>query len=287
MIYTNLLSHPKTGRLVDTLGLNSSSVEPETIAAGMLVSLWTWAAQNAYHGDLSACSDRVIAKACMWKKEPQKLVKALQECGWMDGKVLHDWDEYAELYINQIDNTREKTKERVRNYRERKKAAASNLKCSYCGSTATGFDHVVPLIKGGTADESNLVPCCQWCNSAKQDRDLADFLNRNRDRVKDDLVLSNAKLTKLVTLNDSNRYVTVTCNESNAPTLHNHTEHNNISLLSKERKERKKESPSVTFPPDEELPHVRMLIRCGEQYTQEDVEAGRRIWLAQQRGENA
>lgn len=216
MIYTNLLSHPKTGRLVDTLGLNSSSVEPETIAAGMLVSLWTWAAQNAYHGDLSACSDRVIAKACMWKKEPQKLVKALQECGWMDGKVLHDWDEYAELYINQIDNTREKTKERVRRYREKKRNV--------------------------TPDEP---------------------------------------------LRYGNGYSNVTCNESNAPTLHNHTEHNNISLLSKERKERKKESPSVTFPPDEELPHVRMLIRCGEQYTREDVETGRQIWLAQQRGENA
>lgn len=61
----------------------------------------------------------------------------------------------------------------------------------------------------------------------------------------------------------------------------------NNPILSKERKERKKESPSVTFPPDEELPHVRMLIRCGQEYTQEDVETGRQIWLAQQRGENA
>lgn len=121
MVYTNILSHPKTGRLVDALGLKSPGVEPEVIAAGMLVSLWTWAAQNAYHGDLSDCSDRVIAQACRWKKDPQKLVQALQECGWLDGKILHDWEEYAELYISQQENAREKTRERVRNYRARKK----------------------------------------------------------------------------------------------------------------------------------------------------------------------
>ena len=121
MVYTNLLSHPKTGRLVDTLGLKSPSVEPEVIAAGMLVSLWTWAAQNAYHGDLSECSDRVIAQACRWKKDAGKLIQALQECGWLDGKVLHDWEEYAELYINMEENRKANDRERARAYRARKK----------------------------------------------------------------------------------------------------------------------------------------------------------------------
>ena len=96
------------------------------MAAGILVSLWTWAAQNAYNGDLSACSDRVIANACRWKKDAGKLVQALQECGWMDGRQLHDWDEYAELYIQQQENRREKTRERVRNFRERKKLEGDN-----------------------------------------------------------------------------------------------------------------------------------------------------------------
>ena len=187
MIYTNLLTHPKTGRLVDTLGLKSPGVEPECLAAGMLLSLWTWAAQNAYHGDLSACSDRMIAKACRWQKDPKALVKALQDCGWMDGKVLHDWDEYAELYINQLDNTREKTKERVRRYRERKKGVT-----------------------------------------------LPD------------------------TSSDCNSYVTVTCNESNAPTEHNITEHNNIPILSQERKERKKDSDGKSI---EELMAIPAQLR--------------------------
>lgn len=124
MVYTNILSHPKTGRLVDALGLKSPFAEPEVIAAGMLVSLWTWAAQNVYHGDLSECSDRVIAQACRWKKDAGKLVQALQECGWLDGKVLHDWDEYAELYINMEDNRKANDRERARNYRARKRDAS-------------------------------------------------------------------------------------------------------------------------------------------------------------------
>lgn len=137
MVYTNILSHPKTGRLVDALGLKSPGVEPEVIAAGMLVSLWTWAAQNATDGDLSDCSDRVIAQACRWKKDPQKLVQALRECGWLDGKYLHEWDEYAGLYIAQIENKREKTKERVQRYRDRKKADS----VTQCNALHNGYSN--------------------------------------------------------------------------------------------------------------------------------------------------
>lgn len=169
MVYTNLLTHQKTGRLVDALGLKCPGVEPEAIAAGMLVSLWTWAAQNAYHGDLSECSSRVIANACRWKKDPEKLVQALQDCGWLDGSVLHDWEEYAELYINMQDNRKANDRERARNYRARKRDASRD-------------DHVT---------------------------------------------------------------VTLPSHGNHAPTEHNITEHNNTSLLSEERKERKKEAPLV------------------------------------------
>ena len=153
MIYTNLLSHPKTGRLVDALGLKSPNVEPEVIAAGMLVSLWTWAAQNAYHGDLSACSDRTIAKACAWKKESQKLVQALQECGWMDGKQIHDWDEYAELYISAQDNQREKTRERVRRFRNKQKSVTDDDGVTECN----GYSNVTDTLCNGATEQNSTV----------------------------------------------------------------------------------------------------------------------------------
>lgn len=113
--------HPKTDRLVDELDLSSSAVSPNILAVGILVSLWTWAIQNAYDGDLSRSSLRLIAEACRWKKKPEALIKGLKAAGWMDEDMkLHDWEEYAVLLMDAEDNKKEKTKERVRKYRERK-----------------------------------------------------------------------------------------------------------------------------------------------------------------------
>jgi len=39
--------------------------------------------------------------------------------------------------------------------------------CVYCGGEQTGWDHVIPLSRGGAHTEGNLVPCCRPCNSSK------------------------------------------------------------------------------------------------------------------------
>lgn len=41
--------------------------------------------------------------------------------------------------------------------------------CYYCNGPAETVDHVVPLARGGTNYEGNLVPCCKRCNSSKSD----------------------------------------------------------------------------------------------------------------------
>lgn len=120
-VYSNLPMHPKTDRLVDELGLSSSAVSPNILAVGILVSLWTWAIQNAYDGDLSKCSPRLIADACRWRKKPEALIKGLLAAGWLDEDMkLHDWEEYAVLLMDTQDSQKEKTRERVRRYREKK-----------------------------------------------------------------------------------------------------------------------------------------------------------------------
>ncbi len=122
-IYSNLPTHPKTARLADELGLTSAAVSPNVLAVGILVSLWTWAIQNAYNGDLSKCSPRLIADACRWRKRPEALIKGLLAAGFLDEDMkLHDWEEYSVLLMESEDNKREKTKERVRKYREKKNA---------------------------------------------------------------------------------------------------------------------------------------------------------------------
>lgn len=120
-VYSNLPMHPKTAKLADELGLASSAVSPNVLAVGVLVSLWTWAIQNAYDGDLSRCSPQLIADVCRWKKKPEALIMGLRAAGWLDEDMkLHDWEEYAVLLMDAEDNKKEKTRERVRKYRERK-----------------------------------------------------------------------------------------------------------------------------------------------------------------------
>jgi 5-methylcytosine-specific restriction endonuclease McrA len=37
-------------------------------------------------------------------------------------------------------------------------------------------DHLVPIAKGGTDHDENLVSCCRRCNYSKKDKMLVDFL---------------------------------------------------------------------------------------------------------------
>lgn len=54
--------------------------------------------------------------------------------------------------------------------------------CVYCGNTDADAplcaDHVVPLSRGGTNDESNLVCACIPCNSSKNNRLLSEWKGR-------------------------------------------------------------------------------------------------------------
>lgn len=141
-IYSNLPQHRKTAKLAEELKLSSAAVEANLVAVGLLVGLWTWAIQNAYDGNLSDCSPRTIANACQWKKKPETLVQALIKTGWLNEDLrLHDWEEYALLLIDQEENRRQKTRERVRRYRDRKSGnggaagnAAGNVTAPRCNA---------------------------------------------------------------------------------------------------------------------------------------------------------
>lgn len=144
-VYSNLPYHPKTSRLADELKLTSAAVNPNAIAVGMLISLWTWAVQNAYNGDLSKCSARAIADACQCKKKPEVLLNALLTSGWLDEDMtLHDWEQYAVLLMDAEDNKRARTNERVKRYRDRKKAESETPNTGVCNAdvTVTGALHV-------------------------------------------------------------------------------------------------------------------------------------------------
>ena len=48
--------------------------------------------------------------------------------------------------------------------------------CAYCPrTTRLHIDHVVPLVRGGKHDISNIVPACESCNTSKGARLLSDW----------------------------------------------------------------------------------------------------------------
>jgi len=56
--------------------------------------------------------------------------------------------------------------------------------CWYCGDILSketlSIDHCIPRAKGGTDDESNLVPCCMACNMSKNNQSLEEFRTYRR-----------------------------------------------------------------------------------------------------------
>lgn len=51
--------------------------------------------------------------------------------------------------------------------------ALFNGECAYCGDEYMEMDHIVPVVKGGNIDISNLVPVCRKCNQSKGSSDIS------------------------------------------------------------------------------------------------------------------
>lgn len=52
--------------------------------------------------------------------------------------------------------------------------------CVYCGATENlTKDHLIPLSKGGTDTEDNVVPACLRCNQKKKDKLIGEWVPPN------------------------------------------------------------------------------------------------------------
>lgn len=180
-VYSNLIRHPKTTALADELGIKPGDATPNAVAAGMLLALWLWAAQNATDGDLSRCSDRAIAEAAEYKKKPSAFVSALLNTKWLDeDKKLHDWEQYASLLQDSMDRQKANTADRVRRLRDRRKqqkaaeeaqggnedvtpdVAPDNGECNGCSNVTVTLSNAPTLpyltLPNNTLPVSNILP---------------------------------------------------------------------------------------------------------------------------------
>lgn len=88
--HVNLADHPKVFTLSRTLSV------PVPYVIGTLHLLWWYGMRYSWKdGDVSRYGAQGIATACKWDKDPEALVTALQEAGFLDGLKIHDWLDFA------------------------------------------------------------------------------------------------------------------------------------------------------------------------------------------------
>lgn len=117
-VHQSLMTHRKTMRLCRLLKMDNFAV------CGRLQALWCWALDNAPDGVIAWADLESLPGVMGWKGEPQKLIDALLESGFVDrsdgesGLLIHDWDDYAGKLIDH----RKANADRQRAWRERRKS---------------------------------------------------------------------------------------------------------------------------------------------------------------------
>lgn len=66
---------------------------------GHLHLLWHAALEQQEDGDLSRWSDDMICEVSGFPCDAPQWVRLLQEHGWLNGKILHDWWDYTRAYL--------------------------------------------------------------------------------------------------------------------------------------------------------------------------------------------
>lgn len=66
---------------------------------GHFHALWHAALEQAEDGDLSCFPNDLIAELACYEGDAEKFVSLLQTHKWLDGKILHDWLDYAGPFL--------------------------------------------------------------------------------------------------------------------------------------------------------------------------------------------
>ena len=87
--------HPKMRLLAKKLGVSL----PQAI--GTMELLWHWASRYAIQGNIGKWKNEIIAQAVYWDDDPDLLVNALCDSGWIDADpvhryVIHDIKDHAD-----------------------------------------------------------------------------------------------------------------------------------------------------------------------------------------------
>ena len=79
------------------------------VTAGTLELLWITTQKNAKRGDIGRFTNEEIAIECDWEGDPDDLISAMVETGWLDTStehrlVVHDWKDHCPAYLKSAVN---------------------------------------------------------------------------------------------------------------------------------------------------------------------------------------
>lgn len=153
-LHQTLPTNKKTLRLKRLLKCNTAQ------AVGHVCMLWLWALDNAEDGDLSPFDGDEIAEISGYTGKGD-FVLALQHAGFLDGMMIHDWDEYSGALIGKREYMREQNRERKRKQRDKIRESRVTDDYSHAGVTrdmgVTGCDSVTQMSRNVTPPQYSTV----------------------------------------------------------------------------------------------------------------------------------
>lgn len=101
---TDMVDHPKTGRLAARLG--------EPLAGWYVVRALAWMSRFCPVGHVRDSDGTSLESSAEWRGEPGKLLAALVDCGWLDavddGWEWHDWADHQGKVAHKASKERER-----------------------------------------------------------------------------------------------------------------------------------------------------------------------------------
>lgn len=155
----------------DTSAFNAKVMAAGNEAWGAFCRVGAWCAQQLSDGRFSRAIALTIAPMRVWEKLSAVGLVDRLENGEMQ---MHDYLD-RNPSREQVMAEREFARRRVNRFRSGLNDEIfkrDQFTCQYCGSKKgpLAIDHIVPVVRGGKDDESNLVTACRACNSKKKDR---------------------------------------------------------------------------------------------------------------------
>ena len=147
----------------DTWALASSDLRP------WLLMLWVTSWQQVPCGSLPKEDQYIAARIGMPMKTFEKAKETIMRGWWPadDGRLYHP---VVTEMVHELITARGTSKTRQKTFRNKTLhvRVRDGGACVYCGARAyLSLDHLLPLSRGGTGEDTNLVTACRSCNSRK------------------------------------------------------------------------------------------------------------------------